>query len=36
VAVIHVSTREVLQVIEPDHGNPASDFHGIGLRPLGE
>jgi DNA-binding beta-propeller fold protein YncE len=34
VAVLDVATREVVTVLEPDAGNPASDFHGIALRPL--
>lgn len=36
VAVIDVATRKLLRVIEPARDNPASDFHGIALRPLGE
>jgi DNA-binding beta-propeller fold protein YncE len=35
VAVIDVATRELVTVLEPDRGNVASDFHGIGVRPLG-
>ncbi len=34
VAVLDVADRTVVTVLEPDAGNPASDFHGIGLRPL--
>jgi YVTN family beta-propeller protein len=35
VAVIDVASREIVEIIQPDEGNPASDFHGIGVRPLG-
>jgi YVTN family beta-propeller protein len=35
VAVLDVATRELVTVIEPDRGNGASDFHGIGLRSIG-
>ena len=34
VAVFDVESRELVTIIEPDHGNPVSDFHGIGLRRL--
>lgn len=34
VSVIDVATREIVTLIEPDEGNPRSDFHGIGLRLL--
>ena len=34
VAVLEVASRQLVSIIEPDRGNPASDFHGIGLRPL--
>lgn len=36
VAVIDVATRALVTVLEPDRGNPASDFHGIALRRLGD
>jgi YVTN family beta-propeller protein len=35
VAVMDVATRELVTLLEPDQGNDASDFHGIGLRLLG-
>jgi hypothetical protein len=31
-AVMDVDARELLQVVQPDEGNPASDFHGIAVR----
>ncbi len=36
VAIIDVATRALVTVLEPDRGNPASDFHGIALRRLGD
>ncbi|MDQ3460066.1 MAG: cell surface protein [Deinococcota bacterium] len=35
VAVIDVSSRELVQLIEPAPDDERSDFHGIGLRPIG-
>jgi DNA-binding beta-propeller fold protein YncE len=35
-AVIDVATGEVTEVVEPAEGDDASDFHGIGVRPLGD
>ncbi|CAN5785353.1 hypothetical protein BH23GEM9_BH23GEM9_29280 [soil metagenome] len=32
-AVIDRATRQILRLVEPAHGNPASDFHGIAVRP---
>jgi hypothetical protein len=34
VAVMDVATRALVTILEPDPGNPRSDFHGIGIRPL--
>lgn len=34
IAVIDRATREQLRLVEPAQGNPASDFHGIAVRPL--
>lgn len=31
-AVIDVRTRELLELVQPDAGNPQSDFHGIAVR----
>lgn len=33
-AVIDRRSREILEVVEPARGNPASDFHGIAVRPV--
>ena len=33
-SVIDIETRELLRLVEPAQGNPASDFHGIAVRPL--
>jgi hypothetical protein len=30
-----VAAREIVTIIEPAQGDERSDFHGIGLRPLG-
>lgn len=35
VAVVDVANRELLQILELAEGDERSDFHGIGLRPLG-
>jgi DNA-binding beta-propeller fold protein YncE len=35
VVVIDVKSREIVTIIQPDGDNPDSDFHGIGVRPLG-
>jgi YVTN family beta-propeller protein len=32
IAVIDRATRQMLRLVEPAGGNPASDFHGIGVR----
>ncbi|TVP59825.1 MAG: hypothetical protein EA351_01240 [Gemmatimonadales bacterium] len=34
-SVFDIATREKLRLVEPARGNPASDFHGIAVRPLG-
>jgi DNA-binding beta-propeller fold protein YncE len=34
IAVIDVPSRELVTIIEPDAGNPNSDFHGISVRSL--
>ena len=33
-AVIDIAARELVEVVQPDEGNAASDFHGIGVRVL--
>ncbi len=33
-SVIDVESREIEEVVQPDEGNPESDFHGIGVRVL--
>jgi DNA-binding beta-propeller fold protein YncE len=35
VAVFDIAARELVTILEPDQGNPKSDFHGIGLRVIG-
>lgn len=35
-SVIDIESRDIDSVIEPDEGNEDSDFHGIGVRPLGD
>lgn len=30
-----VESREVVTLLQPDEGNPESDFHAVGVRPLG-
>ncbi|MEM4781754.1 MAG: cell surface protein [Halalkalicoccus sp.] len=35
-AVQHVDSRETVEVLQPDEGNPESDFHAVGVRPLVE
>jgi len=32
VAIFDVQARQLIQVVQPDQGNEASDFHGIGVR----
>jgi DNA-binding beta-propeller fold protein YncE len=34
IAVIDRSSREMIRLVEPARGDPASDFHGIAVRPL--
>jgi DNA-binding beta-propeller fold protein YncE len=34
VAVLDVATRELVTILRPDAGNPASDFHAVAVRPL--
>jgi DNA-binding beta-propeller fold protein YncE len=34
IAVIDRASRQLLRLIEPARGDPASDFHGIAVRPL--
>jgi DNA-binding beta-propeller fold protein YncE len=31
-SVRHVESREIVDVIQPDAGNPSSDFHAVGVR----
>jgi YVTN family beta-propeller protein len=31
-SVVDVATRELVRIVEPDEGNPDSDFHGIAVR----
>ncbi|WP_418285098.1 cell surface protein [Halorubrum sp. DTA46] len=35
-AVFDIETRERVDVVQPDGDNPDSDFHGVGVRPVGE
>ena len=35
-AVFDIESRERVDMIQPDGDNPDSDFHGIGVRPVGE
>lgn len=31
-----VESRETVEILQPDEGNPESDFHAVGVRPLGD
>lgn len=33
-SVVDLATRDLVRIVEPDEGNPASDFHGIAVRVL--
>ncbi len=35
-SIIDIANRDIVDVVEPDADNDASDFHGIGVRPIGD
>lgn len=35
-SILDIETRDIVDVVEPDPDADASDFHGIGVRPIGD